>query len=250
MQYHLETIPVWEAMELKGECPLCALFVKTEREEIDRTLGASVMEPDVRIRFNQAGVCREHQQMLYARQDRLPHALLMDSHVKEQLEALKTLQKRAQADGGGKGGLLGRRRPADPAADTLGQMSAHCVVCDTIDAHMARYRTTFLHLWKTDEHFRAAWQASKGVCLPHLAELMSTEQPRLTPDQRNAFLNEALALLIGQLENDEKDLDWFTRKFDYRNREASWGNSKTAVERAANRLRGWCVGADPFPKKD
>ena len=43
MQYHLDTIPVWEAMEWKGECPLCSLERKTEVEEIERTLGASVM---------------------------------------------------------------------------------------------------------------------------------------------------------------------------------------------------------------
>ena len=55
MQYHLETIPVWEAMECKPECPLCALERKTELEEIDRTLGAGVMEPDVRIHFNDRG---------------------------------------------------------------------------------------------------------------------------------------------------------------------------------------------------
>ena len=55
MQYHLDTIPVWEAMEQKPECPLCALRYQTEQEEIERTLGAGVMEPDVRIRFNERG---------------------------------------------------------------------------------------------------------------------------------------------------------------------------------------------------
>ena len=26
MQYHLDTIPVWEAMEQNTACPLCALY--------------------------------------------------------------------------------------------------------------------------------------------------------------------------------------------------------------------------------
>ena len=27
MQYHLDTIPVWEAMEKNTACPLCALYL-------------------------------------------------------------------------------------------------------------------------------------------------------------------------------------------------------------------------------
>ena len=48
MQYHLETIPVWEAMEKESNCPLCALYRKCEENEIDRSLGGSVKEPDAK----------------------------------------------------------------------------------------------------------------------------------------------------------------------------------------------------------
>lgn len=41
---------------------------------------------------------------------------------------------------------------------------------------------------------------------------------------------------------DEKDLEWFTLKFDYRNQQKPWGNSRDALERTVNRLRGFCVG--------
>ena len=30
MRYHIDTIPVWDAMKLEGECLLCALERKTE----------------------------------------------------------------------------------------------------------------------------------------------------------------------------------------------------------------------------
>ena len=33
MRYHIDTIPVWDAMKLDGECLLCALERKTEREK-------------------------------------------------------------------------------------------------------------------------------------------------------------------------------------------------------------------------
>ena len=39
----------------------------------------------------------------------------------------------------------------------------------------------------------------------------------------------------------EKDLEWFTLKFDYRNRDKPWGNSQDAVERSVNKMRGGAV---------
>ena len=46
MRYHIDTIPVWDAMKLGGECLMCALERKTELGEAERYLGASVMEPE------------------------------------------------------------------------------------------------------------------------------------------------------------------------------------------------------------
>ena len=49
---------------------------------------------------------------------------------------------------------------------------------------------------------------------------------------------ERLSLSLAQ---DEKDLEWFTLKFDYRNQDKPWGNSRNALERTVNRLRGRCL---------
>ncbi|MCE5344338.1 MAG: DUF6062 family protein [Eubacteriales bacterium] len=246
MQYHLETIPVWEAMEWKGECPLCALERKTEREEIERTLGASVMEPDVRVRFNERGACRNHQKMLFQGQNCLGHALIMDSHTLLKLEQLQKLQQQAHSAAKAKSSLFHKAQEPERIAAALSEMSAYCVVCDAMDTHMARYRYTVLHLWKTSTDFRAAWSASHGACLPHVEALLKTAHDVLKPTEYNAFAEEALGLLITQLTSDEKDLALFASKFDYRNQAMPWGESKTAAERAINRLRGWCVGAEPY----
>ena len=37
------------------------------------------------------------------------------------------------------------------------------------------------------------------------------------------------------------EIEWFTRKFDYRNDDKPWGNSRDAVERSLNKLRGHIV---------
>ena len=53
-----------------------------------------------------------------------------------------------------------------------------------------------------------------------------------------------LFVRIYQLDRIEKELDWFTLKFDYRNTDKPWGNSRDAVERSINKLMGACVGEE------
>ena len=88
MKYHIDTIPIWDAAKLEGECLLCALERRTELGEAERYLGASVMEPDVRIRVNDRGFCRKHHTMLYGMSNRLGHALMLESHTIETREKL------------------------------------------------------------------------------------------------------------------------------------------------------------------
>ena len=40
MRYHIDTIPVWDAMKLEGECPLCALRRKLELGEVEGAMSS------------------------------------------------------------------------------------------------------------------------------------------------------------------------------------------------------------------
>ncbi len=238
MQYHLDTIPVWEAMEADGSCPLCALREKCERQETERSLGGSVMEPDVRVQVNDRGFCLRHHQQLFLMQNRLGHALLTDSHAKEQLKKLEKLNDGFARKPASKRGLFGGGRDLEPLAAGLEALASGCVICDAVERHMARYRYTLLHLWKSDAAFREKWEASEGVCVPHAAELVRQAQKQLSAARGQAFAASVTALLSRSLAGDEKDLEWFTLKFDYRNHDKPWGNSKNALERTISRLRG------------
>ena len=92
MRYHIDTIPVWDAVKLDGECLLCALERKTELGEAERYLGASVMEPDVRVKVNDRGFCRKHHAMLFSMSNRLGHALMLESHTIEIREKLAKIR--------------------------------------------------------------------------------------------------------------------------------------------------------------
>ena len=94
MIYHLDTIPVWEAMEKETPCPFCSLYERMEQQEVERSLGGSVMEPDTRIRVNETGICARHHQQLFGMQNRLGHALLTDSHSKELLKSWTSWKSR------------------------------------------------------------------------------------------------------------------------------------------------------------
>ena len=41
MRYHIDTIPVWDAVKLGSECPFCVLRRREEQGQVERFLGGS-----------------------------------------------------------------------------------------------------------------------------------------------------------------------------------------------------------------
>ena len=259
MKYHIDTIPVWDAVKLDGECPLCALRRKLELGEVERYLGASVMEPDTRMLVNEKGFCTRHHAMLFAASNRLGHALMLHSHTLETErrmdKPLKSLTKAADDFTAasalqrlsGKGAAA--RKALNAAADELDAMSHSCVLCDSLTADMDRYVATFFHLYEHDAEFRDRIAASKGFCLPDTALLLRRCADFLPAKLVAPFARAMDELTRSNMKRMEGDIEWFTLKFDYRNQDAPWKTSKDAVERTCNKLRGWCVGTEPNPKK-
>lgn len=257
MKYHLDTIPVWDAIKLDGECPLCALRRRNELIDVDRFLGASVMEPDTRIRVNEKGFCARHQVLLYAQKNRLGHALMMHTHLRETMKKLDSVMKSARSAGKKSGDapafkrMLGKGEGRDDlsqAAQKVRHLSEQCILCDSIEEHTNRYAYTMLHLYKTDSSFRRAFADSKGVCLPDMALLMEMANEVLSGSILSDFINDLCAAVERSLIKMETDLEGFTLKFDYRNADKPWGDSKDALDRTVNKLQSWCIGTEPNPK--
>jgi len=255
MRYHIDTIPVWDAMKLDGECLLCALERRTELGEAERYLGASVMEPDVRVKVNEKGFCRHHHAMLYGMSNRLGHALMLESHMIETRErtakAIKKLEGAADTlKGSGLAGKFsGKSKNAEAtireqAAELL-DMAGSCLMCDTIEENMMRYLHTFFHLYQNDSDFRSRFTSGKGLCLPHTGRLLEAAPAELGAKELGEFVSTVARLQTENLDRIQEDISWFIKKFDYRYEKESWGNSKDAVERTVNKLRGWCVGKEP-----
>lgn len=257
MRYHIDTIPVWDAVKLEGECPLCALRRRNELIDVDRFLGASVMEPDTRVRVNEKGFCPRHQVLLYAQKNRLGHALMMHTHMKETMKKLGPLLSSARAAAERSAGtpalkrMMGKsagKEDLSQAARDVRALTQSCILCDSIEENTRRYAYTLLHLYKTDTAFRKAFAASKGVCLPDMALLMEMAEEALSGQVLKDFIDDLCAAVEKSLEKTEGDLEGFTLKFDYRNADKPWGDSRDALERAVNKLRSWCIGGEPNPK--
>ena len=255
MKYHIDTIPIWDAAKLDGECLLCALERKIELGEAERYLGASVMEPDVRVRVNERGFCRKHHAMLFTMSNRLGHALMLESHMIENRARLEKTWKSLDKAGeqlststlGDK--LNGKTKSAKEIviqeARKIQEMAGTCVMCDTINENMLRYLHTFFHLYRNDTEFRTKFQEGKGLCIPHTGQLLAVAAEELGTRELGEFIRIFTKLEKKNLDRIQDDISWFIKKFDYRFEKDDWKNSKDAVERTVNKTRGWCVGKEP-----
>ena len=113
---------------------------------------------------------------------------------------------------------------------------------------MGRYYDTFFVLLKEAE-FRAKVEHSKGFCLKHFAALMELAEDHVPNSQREWFYPTVLKLMEENLIRVKEDLDWFVGMFDYRMQGADPKNSKDAVRRTMQKLRGG-YPADPPYKPD
>ncbi len=246
MRYHIDTIPVWDAVKEKNGCPLCLLRRKVEENDVVRYLGGSVMEPSTRIQVNAKGFCPRHQVLLYAQKNRLGHALMMHSHLQETEKEVRAVFDKA-GKGKPSGGRLLRRGGGDAkeavraAAEKLRALSASCILCDSIRENLARYAYTLIHLYKTDTSFKRAFTENGGVCLPCAADLMAMAADEMNDETLLSFVRDLDASLSARMEQEDHDLKNFTLIFDYRNAGKTLDGTTGALERTVNTLRGVCL---------
>ena len=244
LKQHIDTAPVWEAYRQDCECPLCLLNAKVEAANVNYFLGESVMEPDQRIEVNQKGFCTRHFRQLYDAGNRLGLGLMTHTHLKETLRRLGDHAKRmkdAAAEEAGKPVYkrIGPKKGAGmvETAGELEDISGHCILCERLADNMERYIYTLLYMYKHESEFPALFAKSKGMCLKHYRESLAMAPKHLSGERLKQFVDTLVDLEIENFERLEKEIEWFTLKFDYRNEDKPWGNSRDAVKRSINKLR-------------
>ena len=224
---NIYTIPVNEAFEESAAdkscgCPFCSLYNKLEDDQLDLILGASMMEPDVRIKTNEEGFCRTHYDMMFTRKNRLGMALTLESHLAE----LKADMK---------GSLFAKQ--GDKAVKRIEKLESTCFVCRKIEFNFEHMIETAVILWNDDEDFRPKLQSQPYFCLPHAARMLKYAQKKLDKKSIAEFEKDVFAIQNEYISKLEGDVSWFCKKFDYRYKDEPWNDSKDAVERAMKFLR-------------
>ena len=219
------TIPVNEAFDAamaEGACacPFCSLYKKLQEDELDIILGASMMEPDIRIMTNRQGFCSTHYKKMLSRKRRLGMGLMLESHLPEVGARLK-------------GSPLARlSSPAAASVSALLSLEGDCYVCGRINKNLTAMIATAVYLYESDEAFRSKFAAQKVFCLPHYRMLIDYASKKMNKRDFKEFFPIAEGIVETYLESLQKDVSWFCKKFDYRYDEEPWYNSKDSIERS------------------
>jgi hypothetical protein len=252
MKLSIDTLPLWDAFKQTEICPFCHLENKLQELFIDTYLGDSVMEPDVRIEVNTVGFCPDHFKLLFQQKvSKLGLALMTHTHLMETIKVIdkemdaldkccqesNTLLKRAT-------GSRDIGTALDDAAAQAGKRTDTCVVCNRMALHMERYFETALYMWEHDTDFRRLFEQSGGFCIPHWGGQLKACKGAIISKKQLEFIQKLNEMEKKSLAELAKDLEWFTQKFDYRNTDKPWGNSKDALPRAINRIEGYIVKSD------
>ena len=222
------TIPVNEAFDAVVEkpelgCPFCVLYRKLQDDELDIILGASMMEPDIRIKTNEQGFCHNHYIMMQRRKRMLGIGLMLESHL-------------AEVEGRLDGPKLGNR--ARGAVASLGELERDCYVCARISKNLSAMVATAVYLWECDPAFRKKFERVPYFCLPHYREMIDYAEKRMNKKLFRDFYEMAHGIEKKYLESLRGDVSWFCKKFDYRYDEEPWYNAKDSVYRAEKFLSG------------
>lgn len=78
----------------------------------------------------------------------------------------------------------------------------------------------------------------EGFCLDHFKVLCEGADEILSDKERKDFYDTMLPLMRENVERVYEDVAWFVEKYDYKNRDADWKNSKDAIQRGMQKLRG------------
>ena len=233
MKEQLYTIPVNDAFAVDCECPVCSMYDSLEKDAIEFTMGPSYMEDDIRMETNKIGFCTHHVKQLYKHQNRLGLALILHTHMQRTNRDLEDL---LSSDKPVKKGLFAKKTEnASPVTEYIENLNQSCYICNRIDRIFARYLATIYHCYEHDEEFRRKFAASKGFCTKHFGMLYEGAPSSLSGKRLPEFIKTLNEVYLTNMKRVTDDLEWFTDKFDYRNEDKPWKNSKGALPRSMNK---------------
>lgn len=221
MDEKIYTIPVNEAFDEYDGCPFCRMRRTLEDNERELIMGASMMEPDTRIKTNKLGFCRKHYDKMFQMNNRLSLALMLESHLDE-IKAKTTIWKNT---------IIGKDN-TKKAAENIRELKKSCYVCERTLEKFSKMMLCAVLLWANDRDFKDKMSKQPYFCLEHSEEYLETARVKLDKKSFAVFAEQLSKVQSDYINSLKDDVSWFCKKFDYRYENEPWGNAKNSVERA------------------
>lgn len=197
MNQSIYTIPIQEVFEPMCGCPICTMRDMLEERCLEYIMGASMMEPDVRIQTNKLGFCKDHLDMMKKRNNKLALALMLETHLDE-LENKHVISK-----------ARSKKDPISPAHT--------CFVCNEIEDAMSKIIQNLFKLYSCDKHFQELFSKQEYFCYPHFDMLCEQATILLNKKQIEPFTDIIAEITRLHLVEIAHDVHTFSTMFDYRN---------------------------------
>lgn len=249
MKEQLYTIPLNDAMDAHDECPFCVIERNIEQNQIDFVLGAgaSYMEADIRERTDKAGFCRTHFKKMHEYGNTLGNAWILKTHYKQTIEEMqKTFADFKPQKTSFKDRFRKQAESENPIGIWIREREESCYICKNFKETYDRYLDAFFYLYKKEPDFRNKVEESKGFCLTHFADLCDKADKKLSEKDKEAFYETMLPLMEENFKRIYEDVAWLIEKFDYRNQDADWKNSRDAVKRGMQKMKGGFPADPPY----
>lgn len=245
MKEVLYTIPMNDALNADTECPLCYIEKDVEQDLLDYVLGScsSYMEADTRALTDAEGFCRNHFKKMFEYGNTLGNGWILKTHYmtvnrefKDQIKHFKPIKQSL------KDRIKGSGEPNNSMTKWVKEKENSCYICKRFDETFDRYIATFFHLYKNDADFRQKLSKSKGFCLSHFGILCNEAMDAIPEKDKDEFYSMMFRLMEENMDRLKEDVSWLVEKFDYKNKDADWKNSKDAVQRGMQKLKGGIYG--------
>jgi hypothetical protein len=199
---HLPEMALEEALR-EGECALCCLAHRHLLRRVDTLFREHVNDPLWRQSLREGkGLCAHHAALVLSRADVLSLSIIAEDVLAH--ASLTTPSKRTRS-------------------------AWDCLLCDA-QAHDVAQAANLLAQLLRQVEWRARYEESKGLCLPHLRSVLQSATPEvqawLIANERQRWQT-----LRAQLQE-------VIRKHDYRYQHEPWGDEVGSWRRAIHKLYG------------
>ena len=248
MKEQLYTIPLNDAVNAGDECPFCFIERNVEQDLLDYVLGSgsSYMEADMRAITDSEGFCRDHFKKMFTYGNTLGNGWILKTHY---MNIRREMDKEFKSFRPGKVTLMDKLKKATSSNSLVNwarETEKSCYICGQFEKTYQRYLDTFFYLWNNDPEFVEKVSRSKGFCIPHFGDLCEKADETLSDSKKDEFYSMMKRLMTENFDRLQEDVSWLVEKFDYQNQDADWKNSKDAVQRGMQKLKGGYPADAPY----